>query len=149
MCPGTALGFFWALGAAAERRELYRFSADLGKLALRLADQYGSSHEKWYEVYAENLAIALLTSFASRALLLFCALVSGYDGVHIRTNVARLEEALKYGQSAGDRLYSSFSSLQWIQTRLYICDHHKFVTPILVQLADGVEQSANSSWLCC
>jgi plasmid maintenance system antidote protein VapI len=33
--------------AAAERRELYRFSADLGKLALRLADQYGSSHEKW------------------------------------------------------------------------------------------------------
>lgn len=65
MCPGTALGFFWALGgacphykyllhhlsafpkAAAERRELYRFSADLGKLALRLADQYGSSHEKW------------------------------------------------------------------------------------------------------
>lgn len=64
MCPGTALGFFWALGgmcqwvspvdvlihsgeAAAERRELYRFSADLGKLALRLADQYGSNHEKW------------------------------------------------------------------------------------------------------
>lgn len=67
MCPGTALGFFWALGgafdlaprvasaeltpsppAAAERRELYRFSADLGKLALRIADQYGSSFEKWY-----------------------------------------------------------------------------------------------------
>lgn len=33
--------------AAAERRELYRFSADLGKLALRIADQYGSSSEKW------------------------------------------------------------------------------------------------------
>lgn len=68
MCPGTALGFFWALGgtcqtefcpsdapltggrayiAAAERRELFRFSADLGKLALRIADQYGSSFEKW------------------------------------------------------------------------------------------------------
>ena len=65
ICPGTALGFFWALGgtsnlhhdrsdlltcfclAAAERRELFRFSADLGKLALRIADQYGSSFEKW------------------------------------------------------------------------------------------------------
>ena len=33
--------------AAAERRELFRFSADLGKLALRIADQYGSSFEKW------------------------------------------------------------------------------------------------------
>ena len=33
--------------AAAERRELFRFSADLGKLALRIADQYGTSFEKW------------------------------------------------------------------------------------------------------
>ncbi|KAI0809255.1 histidine kinase [Irpex lacteus] len=101
MCPGTALGFFWALGAAAERRELYRFSADLGKLALRLADQYGSSHEK------------------CRSLLLFCPLVSGYDSVHIRANIPRLEDALKYGQSAGD----SFSSLHLVQTRLFVCDH--------------------------
>jgi hypothetical protein len=74
MCPGTALGFFWALGgmsqqfpssdvliyhgeAAAERRELYRFSADLGKLALRLADQYGSNHEKWYVCYLSDLRL--------------------------------------------------------------------------------------------
>ncbi|KAI0090021.1 histidine kinase [Irpex rosettiformis] len=105
MCPGTALGFFWALGAAAERRELYRFSADLGKLALRLADQYGSSHEK------------------CRSLLLFCSLVSGYDSIHIRSNIPRLESALKYGQSAGDRLYCSFSSLYLIGTRLFVCDH--------------------------
>jgi hypothetical protein len=30
-----------------ERRELYRFSADLAKLALRIADRYGTSGEKW------------------------------------------------------------------------------------------------------
>lgn len=59
MTPGTALGFFWALEgmstfnsaqeyasillvAAAERRELYRFSCDLAKLALRIADKFGS-----------------------------------------------------------------------------------------------------------
>ncbi|OBZ79765.1 Peroxide stress-activated histidine kinase mak2 [Grifola frondosa] len=105
MCPGTALGFFWALGAAAERRELFRFSADLGKLALRIAEQYGTSFEK------------------CRALLLFSAMVSGFDNVHIRANLARLEEALKYGQSSGDRVYTSFSSAHMIVTRLYICDH--------------------------
>jgi hypothetical protein len=65
MCPGTAVGFFWALGgifmpnnsmyvlikfiiAAAEKRELYRFSADLGRLALNIADRHGGSGEKWY-----------------------------------------------------------------------------------------------------
>ncbi|RPD81571.1 histidine kinase [Lentinus tigrinus ALCF2SS1-7] len=105
MCPGTALGFFWALGAAAERRELFRFSADLGKLALRIADQYGTSFEK------------------CRALLLFSTMVSGFDNVHIRANVPRLEEAIKYGQSAGDRIYTSFSTAHLIVTRLYIGDH--------------------------
>ncbi|KAI0761686.1 histidine kinase [Trametes elegans] len=105
MCPGTALGFFWALGAAAERRELYRFSADLGKLALRIADQYGTSFEK------------------CRALLLFSIMVSGFDNVHIRANVPRLEESIKYGQSAGDRIYTSFATAHLIVTRLYICDH--------------------------
>ncbi|KAI0757423.1 histidine kinase [Daedaleopsis nitida] len=105
MCPGTALGFFWALGAAAERRELFRFSADLGKLALRIADQYGTSFEK------------------CRALLLFSIMVSGFDNVHIRANVPRLEEAIKYGQSAGDRIYTSFSTAHLIVTRLFIGDH--------------------------
>lgn len=33
--------------AAAEKRELYRFSSDLGKLALLIADRHGSSGEKW------------------------------------------------------------------------------------------------------
>ena len=40
---------------------------------------------------------------SSRALLLFSTMVSGFDNVHIRANVPRLEEAIKYGQSAGDR----------------------------------------------
>ncbi|KAJ3003995.1 hypothetical protein NUW54_g5022 [Trametes sanguinea] len=151
MCPGTALGFFWALGAAAERRELYRFSADLGKLALRIADQYGTSFEKWCVL---SLRMALLSSCLprltypgriclSRALLLFSIMVSGFDNVHIRANVPRLEEAIKYGQSAGDRsvnhlkedmdrftsspfstrIYTSFATAHLIVTRLYICDH--------------------------
>ena len=63
MAPGTALGFFWALGGlshfdklfflieydkvAAERKELYRFSTDIAKLALRIAERYGSPGEKW------------------------------------------------------------------------------------------------------
>ncbi|KAI1786301.1 histidine kinase [Ganoderma leucocontextum] len=102
MCPGTALGFFWALG---ERRELFRFSADLGKLALRIADTYGTSFEK------------------CRAQFLFSIMVSGFDNVHIRANVPRLEQAIKYGQSAGDRIYTSFSTAHLIVTRLYIGDH--------------------------
>ncbi|KAH9945631.1 histidine kinase [Amylocystis lapponica] len=105
MCPGTALGFFWALGAAAERRELYRFSADLGKLALRIADQYGSSYEK------------------CRALVLFSSMVSGFDNVHIRANLPRLEEAMKYGKSAGDKIFTSFASVHMLKTRLWVCDH--------------------------
>ncbi|CAL1696704.1 unnamed protein product [Somion occarium] len=105
ICSGTALGFFWALAAAAERRELYRFSADLGKLALRIADQYGSSSEK------------------CRALVLYCAMVSGYDNVHIRSSLPRAEEALKYAQSAGDRIYTCFASIHITKIKLYICEH--------------------------
>jgi hypothetical protein len=39
----------------------------------------------------------------SRAQVLFCAMVSGFDSVHVRANLPRLEEAVKYGNSAGDR----------------------------------------------
>lgn len=42
----------------------------------------------------------------SRALVLFSSMVSGFDNVHIRANLTRLEEALKYGQSAGDKSVS-------------------------------------------
>jgi len=34
---------------------------------------------------------------------LFAAMVAPFDSVHIRANIPRLEVALKYGHSAGDR----------------------------------------------
>ncbi|KZT22094.1 histidine kinase [Neolentinus lepideus HHB14362 ss-1] len=116
--PGTSLGFFFALAAAAERRDLYRFSADLGKLALRIADRYGSSFEK------------------CRVQVLFCAMVSGYDNVHVRTNISRLDQAMKFGNSSGDRVYTGFASLHTIACRIYICDH-------LSELIPAAEESVN------
>ncbi|TFK30704.1 dual-domain HisK/Mak2 protein kinase [Coprinopsis marcescibilis] len=118
MAPGTALGFFWALGAAAERREMYRFSADLAKLALRIAERHGSSAEK------------------CRAQVLYCSMVSGFDNTHLRSNIPRLEEALKYGQSAGDSIYTSFAHLHIIVTKLYVCEH-------LSELTSAVEECTN------
>ncbi|KAH9075705.1 histidine kinase [Lactarius deliciosus] len=85
MSPGTALGVFWALGAAAERKELYRFSVDLGRLALRIAERHGTNADR------------------CRSLVMYCSMVSAYDNVHIRSNLPRLEEATKYANSAGDR----------------------------------------------
>jgi len=105
MCPGTAIGFFWALGAAAERRELYRFSADLGKLGLRIAEIHGSNAEK------------------CRSLLLFCSMVSGYDNMHIKANIARCEMALKFGLSSGDRLFSGLSVIYGLMNRLFVCEN--------------------------
>ncbi|KAJ3807998.1 dual-domain HisK/Mak2 protein kinase [Lentinula aff. lateritia] len=115
---GTALGFFWALGGAAERRDLYRFSSDLAKLALRIADVHGSSGEK------------------CRAYVLYCSLVSGYDNIHMRSALPRLEEALKYGSSAGDRIYTGLSSLYMISTRLFVCDY-------LSELVTAAEECLN------
>ena len=63
----------------------------------------------------------------SRAQFLFSIMVSGFDNVHIRANVPRLEQAIKYGQSAGDRIYTSFSTAHLIVTRLYIGDHRKYL----------------------
>ncbi|KIK70394.1 hypothetical protein GYMLUDRAFT_89430 [Collybiopsis luxurians FD-317 M1] len=102
---GTGLGFFWALSGAAERREMYRFSSDLAKLALRIVDIHGNSGEK------------------CRAYVLYSSLVSGYDTTHIRSVLPRLEEARKYGISAGDRIYTAFASLHIIATRLFVSDH--------------------------
>ncbi|KAI0028278.1 histidine kinase [Vararia minispora EC-137] len=118
MSRGTSLGFLFALEAAAERRELYRFSADLGKLALRISERFGSSSEK------------------CRSLVLFSAVVSGYDNTHIRSNVPRLEEAMKYAGSAGDRGYGSLASLYMIQTKLFTCEH-------LDELVTAAEESCN------
>lgn len=64
-----------------------------------------------------------LTSFLSRALVLYCALVSGYDNVHLRSCLPRAEEALKYGQSGGDRIWTCFAGVHTIQIKLYICEH--------------------------
>ena len=46
---------------------------------------------------------ASLTISKSRALVLYSAMVAGFDSVHIRANLPRLQEALKLGESAGDR----------------------------------------------
>ncbi|KAJ2919335.1 hypothetical protein MD484_g1075, partial [Candolleomyces efflorescens] len=104
--------------AAAERRELYRFSTDLAKLALRIADAHGSSMEK------------------CRAQLLYCSMVSGFDNVHLRSNLPRLEESLKYGYSAGDSIYTSFAIIHITITKLYICDH-------LAELVTSAEECLN------
>lgn len=39
----------------------------------------------------------------SRAQVLYCSMVSGFDNIHVRANLPRLEQAIKYGNSAGDR----------------------------------------------
>ncbi|KAJ7071393.1 hypothetical protein C8F01DRAFT_1110373 [Mycena amicta] len=105
MSPGTAIGFFWALGAAAERKDLYRLSVDLAQVALKIADRHGGSGDK------------------CRAHLLYGAMVSGYDNVHIRTNLDRMKMAIQYGHSAGDRVYTSFASIHLTLTRLFVCEH--------------------------
>jgi hypothetical protein len=43
------------------------------------------------------------TNFSSRAHVLYSAMVSGYDNVHIRANLDRMQMAMQYGHSAGDR----------------------------------------------
>ncbi|KAF7367339.1 Histidine kinase [Mycena sanguinolenta] len=105
MSPGTAIGFFWALGAAAERKELYRLSVDLAQVALKIVERHGGSGDK------------------CRAHLLYAAMVSGYDNVHIRANLDRMQIAMQYGHSAGDRVYTSFASIHLVLSRLFVCEH--------------------------
>jgi len=33
---------------------------------------------------------------------MFCAMVSGFDNVHYRANLSRMDIALKHGKTAGD-----------------------------------------------
>nr|GAT57553.1 histidine kinase [Mycena chlorophos] len=105
MSPGTATGFFWALGAAAERKDLYRLSVDLAQVALKIADRHGGSGDK------------------CRAHLLYGSMVAGYDNVHIRANLERMQIAMQYGHSAGDRVYTSFAAIHLVLTRLFVCEH--------------------------
>ncbi|KIJ68769.1 hypothetical protein HYDPIDRAFT_37202 [Hydnomerulius pinastri MD-312] len=103
--PGTSLGFFWVIGAAAERRELFRFSADLGKLALRIAYMHGGSTEK------------------CRATVLYAALVAPFDNAHLRTIIPLLADGLKHGHSSGDRAYTAFAAIHTIAARLFTGEH--------------------------
>ncbi|KAF7324347.1 Histidine kinase [Mycena venus] len=105
MSPGTAIGFFFMIGAAAERKDLYRLSVDLAQVALKIVDRHGGSGDK------------------CRAHVLFSAMVSGYDNVHIRANLERMQMAMQYGHSAGDRVYTSFASIHLVLTRLFVCEH--------------------------
>jgi len=67
-------------------------------------------------------------------------MVAGFDNVHMRSNLPRLEEAYKYGSSAGDRfvfsfyepntpydlkirIYTGFALLHIITTKLFVSDH--------------------------
>jgi hypothetical protein len=45
---GVSEFFHSYISRSSGRRELYRFSADLAKLALRIAERHGSSGEKWF-----------------------------------------------------------------------------------------------------
>jgi len=44
----------------------------------------------------------LLTE-SSRAYVLYCAMISGFDSVHVRSVLPLLQLAAKHGESSGDR----------------------------------------------
>jgi hypothetical protein len=77
---------------------------DFGKLGLGLVMRYGNNHEKWYGYYVMSMLSIL--SAPSRAVVLFTAFGSGYDSVHLRVCLKRLEDAIKWGHASGDRLAS-------------------------------------------
>lgn len=47
----------------------------------------------------------------------------GFDSVHLRANIPRLHEAIKFGNTAGDAVYTCLAHIHLIQTRLFVCDH--------------------------
>lgn len=99
---------FLICAASAERKGLYRFSVDLGKLALRIVERHGTNADRWYASYCPTVHAE--RSF-SRSLVMYCSMVSAYDNVHIRSNLPRLEEAIKYANSAGDRCVVRYPTL--------------------------------------
>ncbi|VDC01932.1 unnamed protein product [Peniophora sp. CBMAI 1063] len=139
MSPGTGLGFLFVLQASAETRELYRFSSDLGKMALRISDRFGSNSEK------------------CRSLVMFSAVVSAYDNAHIRANNPRLQLAADYALSAGDRVYGALASMYAIQTRFFTAEHldellaaaEESYAKINVWAAKGHVAVFSMSLLCC
>ena len=134
--------------AAAERRELYRFSADLGKLALHLADQYGSNHEKWsancFVQWHEVLKSSLLADH-------YCCSLRWSQVTTVYTYARTLLDSKRHWNTdrarvIGNsftwavfgllirfhRIYSSFSSMHLIKCRLFICDHRKCLLLLLM-----------------
>ncbi|KAF7784549.1 hypothetical protein Agabi119p4_714 [Agaricus bisporus var. burnettii] len=122
MVPGVASGIFWTVPGTAERRGLYRFAVDLGRLALEIADRRGTMGEK------------------CRVQVLFCSLVSGFDQIHLKSNLDRLEEAVQYGETAGDRLYTNLAGIHSICVRLYICEHLSDLVTSAEAIANDVDQ---------
>lgn len=96
LCPGTALGFFWILGAAAEVRELFRFSVDIARLGLRIAAIHGSSFERSCVKFIGTALIANDVLQSGRNILL-------RHGMHMsnRLNVALLTFLQVSGLSEG------------------------------------------------
>lgn len=93
--------------------------------------------------HGQNIIRRVVINFVydSRSQVMFCAMVSGFDNVHYRANLSRMDIALKHGKTAGDgwvqclrvfrslitfcRIYCGFAVLHANATRLYICDHRK------------------------
>jgi len=64
---------------------------------------HGSSSEKWF-VWVFVVCVTHFSCYhGSRAQVLYCAMVAGYDNVHLRSNIPRLAEAVQFGNGAGDR----------------------------------------------
>ena len=77
--------------------------------------------EKWSVCSTQCMFVDLALSLASRATVLYAALVAPYDNVHMRHTIPLLEDGLKYGHSSGDRYVvnlfliaaPSCSNFQW------------------------------------
>lgn len=90
-----------------------------------------------------------LVKLLSRAQVLYCAMVSGFDNIHIRANIPRLEEAVKFGNSAGDRSVPCSASycphvrlaLEYTQDlHLFMPSSHDFTWGTIVRVYRAVLQ---------
>ncbi|KZT42789.1 hypothetical protein SISSUDRAFT_979545 [Sistotremastrum suecicum HHB10207 ss-3] len=116
MCPGSALGFFWTLSSSAERREMYRFSVDLGRLGLQIAERHGD-----------------------KAHVIYSSMVAPYDNIHFRSVIPRLETALKLAFSAGDRIYAGFAALHQAACRIFVCEPLQELVPLTEELINDIK----------
>ena len=118
MSPGMALGFFWALGGLFFQGRFffslqYLTSCCRTKRIISVFSwpcQDGSTYRGaiwnfWRKMVCIRLSHCanLIRMIYSRVQVLFCSMVSGFDNVHIRANLPLLDQAIKYGNSSGDR----------------------------------------------